>query len=101
MPVCICDILMTTSTALPTPQPNSMEAMNDIDYGGQGRTRCVLVHAAPSSFPGARPKACCLDVIHAAGLHSWRLWMILVGPCLSEYVIFNPAQVLPMYRVTF
>jgi hypothetical protein len=27
--------------------------------------------------------------------------MIFTGPCLVEYVIFNPAQVLPMYRVFF
>ena len=30
-----------------------------------------------------------------------KLWMTLAGPCHVEYVIFNPAQVLPMYRVTF
>ena len=27
--------------------------------------------------------------------------MMLIGPYPAEYVIFNPAQVLPMYRVTF
>jgi hypothetical protein len=27
--------------------------------------------------------------------------MILAGPFHEEYVIFDPAQVLPMYRITF